>query len=198
MNDEHDTAEHWSQRYLAGTTGWDRGGASPALKHWLEHGDLGPCRLLIPGCGYGHEAVELARLGFDVTALDIAPTPLEKLDRELKAAGLTATLVRSDVLEWQANPAFDAIYEQTCLCALDPAHQRDYASQLRAWLKPGGRLFALFMQTGREGGPPYHCGLDDMRDLFPETLWRWDSQAPKEVPHSPGLFEYATELIKRP
>jgi len=49
-----------------------------------------------------------------------------------------------------ANPqlgawlAFDAIYEQTCLCALYPDRWRQYADQLHRWLAPGGRLYALF------------------------------------------------------
>jgi SAM-dependent methyltransferase len=192
----HDKAHHWNEKYLAGTTGWDRGETSPALHAWLESGELLPGRILIPGCGYGHEAVELARRGFDVTALDIAPAPLKRLEQELKAAGVTATLVQADALDWQADPAFDAIYEQTCLCALDPAHWQAYEAQLHAWLKPGGKFFALFMQTGREGGPPFHCALPDMRALFPEARWHWEGQPHKEVPHPNGLFEYAAVLTR--
>lgn len=196
QNTSHDKARHWNEQYLAGTTGWDRGEASPALKGWLEHGQLQPCRILIPGCGYGHEAVALARRGFDVTALDIAPAPLERLEMELREAGVTANLVQADALDWKAAPAFDAIYEQTCLCALDPAHWAEYEAQLHAWLKPGGKLFALFMQTGRAGGPPYHCALPDMRALFPETRWHWEGQPHKEIPHPNGLYEFTTILTR--
>lgn len=192
----NDTAKQWNEKYLAGTTGWDRGAVSPALTSWLEHGELAPCRILIPGCGYGHEAVELARLGFEVTALDIAPAPLERLEQELKAAGAAATLVHADALEWQVDPAFDAIYEQTCLCALDPDHWLAYEAQLHAWLKPGGKLFALFMQTQREGGPPWHCALPDMRALLPETRWHWEGKPHREVPHPSGMFEYAAVLTR--
>ena len=111
---------HWEEKYRAKTIPWDRGAVSPALLGWIEDGALPPGRILIPGCGRGHEAVELARRGFQVTALDIAPTALEHLAAELAAAGVEAERVCADALTWQPAQPFDAIYEQTCLCALDP------------------------------------------------------------------------------
>jgi SAM-dependent methyltransferase len=186
-----DTPSHWNEKYLAGTIPWDRGEVSPALLHWLETGDLSPCRILVPGCGRGHEATELARRGFEVTALDIAPAALAHLKSELDQVGAQAELVAADALTWQPAHPFDAIYEQTCLCALQPDDWPAYERQLHRWLKLGGKLFALFMQTQREGGPPFHCALPDMRRLFPESRWRWPVQLDREVPHPNGVFEYA-------
>ena len=188
---------HWEEKYRANTIPWDRGGTSPALHDWLATGALVPGRILIPGCGRGHEAVDLARAGFRVTALDIAPTALQHLAAQLEQAGLDADLVCADALSWQPESPFDALYEQTCLCALDPGHWAAYEAQLHRWLRPGGGLFALFMQTGKEGGPPFHCALPDMRTLFPEGRWHWEGQPHKEVPHPNGLFEYATLLTRR-
>lgn len=184
----------WDEKYHTGTPGWDRGGVSPALLHWLNAGMLTPCRILIPGCGHGHEVVELARRGFAVCAVDIAPTPLARLGRRLDEQGLAAQLIQADVLHWQPPAPFDAIYEQTCLCALPPQEWPAYEAQLHRWLRPGGRLFALFMQTGRAGGPPWHCGLGDMHILFPHTHWAWLEAPQREVPHPNGLFEYAAVL----
>ncbi len=193
----HGKARHWDEKYQCGVPPWDRGEVSPALLHWLEAGELLPCRILIPGCGRGHEAVELARRGFAVTALDIAPTPLAHLREALDREDLAGELVQADVLHWQPDAPFDAIYEQTCLCALPPDDWHDYEARLHGWLKPGGRLYALFMQTGREGGPPYHCALTDMHALFPAERWTWVGQAHREVPHPNGLFEYAAVLARR-
>ena len=115
----------------------------------------------------------------------------------LDRAGLSAELVCADALGWHPETPFDAIYEQTCLCALDPTHWPDYERQLHAWLKPGGRLCALFMQTGRAGGPPHHCALPDMRALFREDMWTWTEQPHKQVPHPDGIFEYTAVLARR-
>ena len=190
-------SRRWDEKYRTGLPGWDRQGASPALLHWLETGALTACRILIPGCGHGYEVLELARRGFEVWGLDIAPTPLARLKARLAEAGLAAHLVQADALAWQPEHPFDAIYEQTCLCALAPEEWPAYAAQLYRWIKPGGLMFALFMQTGRPGGPPYHCDPGEMLTLLPSERWEWVEPPHREVPHPNGLFEYAAVLRRR-
>jgi len=187
----------WEKRYQSGDTGWDRGGVSPALEQWLAKDMLKPCRILIPGCGRGHEVVQLARRGFSVTAIDIAPSATRHLERELAATGLNADVICGDLFEFETELLFDAVYEQTCLCAIDPGHRPAYEHQLHAWLKPGGMLFALLMQTGQTGGPPFHCDLLAMRHLFPDTRWAWPENEPLFVPRRNGRFELGYRLIRQ-
>lgn len=195
--------ENWAQLYNEGRTGWDRGEASPVLDGWLAAPTEGLRRILVPGCGRGYEVVELAKRGFEVTALDLVDLPLESLRAALTAAGVSATVERGDIFEWQARQPFDAVYEQTCLCAIDPGLRRAYERRIGRWLRPSGRLFALFMQTGRTGGPPFDCPMGAMRDLFAEAGWAWPSMAPAEDPirridHPTGLHELAMILRRRP
>ncbi len=187
----------WEQRYHAGQTAWDRGAASPALEHWLDAGLVPRGRVLVPGCGHGHEVAELVRAGCHITAVDIAAQPVIRLTGQLTELGLHANVVQADLLHWQPAEPFDAVYEQTCLCALDPGHWAEYERCLRDWLLPGGRLLALFMQTGRAGGPPFDCPLPDMRALFDEVNWLWPTEPPLEVPHPNGLVEMGYALSRR-
>jgi methyl halide transferase len=189
--------EDWEDRYRQGRTGWDRGSVSPALLHWLDAGLIPQGRVLVPGCGHGHEVEALVRAGCQITAVDIAPTPVLRLMARLADAGLNACVVQADLLRWTPAEPFDAIYEQTCLCALDPADWLEYARRLAGWLSPGGRLFALFMQTGKEGGPPYHCAMPAMRELFADDDWQWPASHPFEIPHPTGLTEVACVLTRR-
>jgi SAM-dependent methyltransferase len=189
--------EEWEARYQLGLTGWDRGAVSPALEHWLAVGYLEPCHILVPGCGHGYEVLALARRTFSVTAVDISPMALTALDGMLDQAGVSAEVVHADLLEWMPGQPFDAVYEQTALCALLPDTWAEYARRLRAWLKPGGRLFALFMQSGRPGGPPFHCDLNDMRRLFSDADWLWPNAPPLDVPHPTGLRELGFALTSR-
>lgn len=193
-----DPAGFWEDRYRAANTPWDRGGTSPALLQWLDAGELAPCRVLVPGCGRGYEVLELARRGFEVVALDVAPSAVRHLRMELAREGLAAQVLEADVLTWRPDQPFDAIYEQTCLCALPPRTWQAYAVQLRQWLKPDGRLFALFMQTGKEGGPPYHCDPGAMRMLFADDAWEWSGLPFCEIPHPAGIHELSTVLRRRP
>lgn len=195
------TSEHarnaWEARYQSGHTGWDRGGVSPALGHWLDSEALTPCRILVPGCGRGYEVVELARRGFTVTGVDIAPAAIQALTQRLVETRLEATVIQADLLDWAPLCPFEAVYEQTSLCALEPSLWPDYAARLHCWLVPQGRLYALFMQTGKPGGPPYHCALSDMQALFPAARWRWSAAPPLSVPHPAGFHELGTLLISQ-
>jgi SAM-dependent methyltransferase len=187
----------WESRYRTGATGWDRGGVSPALAGWLARDELPQGRVLVPGCGHGYEVLALAEAGHYVTAVDIAAPAVMSLMGQLTDAGLHAKVIQADLLNWTPAEPFDAIYEQTCLCALHPEQWQAYAERLAGWLVPGGKLFALFMQTGRVGGPPYHCEMADMRELFPDSLWIWPEQSSTEVAHPNGLHELAHVLIRR-
>jgi SAM-dependent methyltransferase len=190
--------EHeWEGRYRAGSTGWDRGAVSPALSHWLDAGLLRSGPVLVPGCGHGHEVLALARAGLQVTAVDIAPTPVASLRQTLTAAGAKAQVVQADILDWEPGQRFAAVYEQTFICALDPRDWPAYEVRLRRWLQPGGRVLALFMQTGRPGGPPYHCEVSEMRRLFAPEHWLWSLDAPLEVSHPTGMQEIGHVLALR-
>lgn len=191
-----ESADTWEGRYQAGTTGWDRGKASPALHYWLETANIAPCRILLPGCGNGYEALTLAAAGFDVVAVDIAPSPVNTLKQLLADADLSAEVIQADLLDWQPDTLFDAVYEQTCLCALNPELWAQYGAQLHRWLSADGQILTQFMQTNKDGGPPFHCDLDQMRELFPASRWQWhDTQEKVEHP-SVGLYEHLFRLVK--
>lgn len=196
MTDDGARRAEWEGRYEAGRTQWDRGEASPAARAWLAVGAVPKGRVLVPGCGNGHEIHELVRYGCEVTAVDIASQPVARLRAELEASGLSADVVQADLLEWQPDAPFDAIYEQTCLCALDPIYWPAYEMRLSTWLKPGGSLFALFMQVGEDGGPPFDCAIPRMQELFDPARWQWPDEFGR-IPHPNGLHEEAVALVRR-
>jgi len=114
------TTDFWQQRFDNNETGWDRGSPSPQLLAWLDSGGLLPCHIAVPGCGTGWEVVELARRGFEVTGIDYTAAAVAKTRALLQAQGLVAEVIQADVLSYQPPHPFDAIYEQTCLCAIHP------------------------------------------------------------------------------
>lgn len=186
----------WDERYARQDTPWDRGAASPFLSVCLERLEPG-CSILVPGCGVGHEVVALAGLGFRVTGLDVSKLALATCRNSLEKAGTRADVIQADVLEWQAPQAFDAVYEQTCLCALDPANWELYAEKLSGWVRPEGRLFAAFMQTGAPGGPPFDCPIPQMEQLFPHPVWNWSEQPPVRIDRGTKPYELGYILSRR-
>ena len=186
----------WENRYQQRKTGWDRGEVSSNLLYWIESELLQPCRILIPGCGNGYEVLALAEKGFDVVAIDIAPTPVENIRKALDAKKLTADIIQADFFTWNTEKPFDAIYEQTSLCALNPEQWVSYEKSLYHWLKPEGKLFAQFMQTNVEGGPPFHCDISIMSELFITQRWQWSEQHETQVVHSENKYEKTFLLEK--
>lgn len=186
----------WDECYRDGRWPWQREGLNPAFQTWLEDGRFAGKRVLIPGCGGSTEGLELAKSGADVTLLDLSDTAIAMQRKRFDEAGVSATLQVGNVLTWSAEHPFDVIYEQTCLCALEPSDRAAYVANLAHWLAPTGTLLALFMHTNREGGPPFHCPLADMRELFGDAVWRWPDSPYLHVPHSPGLFEVGVTLTR--
>ncbi len=181
--------QSWNQRYLEGNFPWDLGGPAPSLVALAENGKLPFVpggRILVPGCGRGHDVLYLASLGYDALGLDFAPKALEFGRSEAASRGLeTARFVQGDFF----NPpeellgAFDGLYELTCYCAIEPSERDRFAKSSAAILKEGGLLLSLlFPLEEREGGPPYGVSVQDLQQRHEaEGFTRvrdWEPQSP--------------------
>ena len=164
-------AEYWENRYENGDTGWDLGEVSPPLKAYFdqiaEH-ESGK-KILIPGAGYGYEAVYLWKKGFiDVTMLDMSETAFAKAKKEHPNLP-KAWFCIQDFFDHQES--YDLIIEQTFFCALNPDLRHAYAKKMHDLLKPGGKLIGLFFDKnfGRTE-PPYGGSRTEYQKLF-ETIF---------------------------
>ena len=198
------TIAFWQERFDSATTPWDRGEAGPQLSRWLGSTIAQGDEVLVPGCGSGWDVAALAAFGARVTGLDYTPAAVGKSRALIASRTLDADIVEADVLVWSPLAPVDAVYEQTCLCALHPDHWTTYAAQLHRWLKPGGVLCAMFMNKVRPGaadglveGPPYHCDINAMRALFRSTQWDWPKPPYESTPHSIGAFELGVVLRRK-
>ena len=101
MNDSHDSAAFWETHYQGLDAQW---GTSPNKILAGLVTDLAPTpgTALDLGCGHGGDALWLARLGWEVTAVDIAPTALDRVTEGAEAAGVAA-LVHPQLHDLAAN-----------------------------------------------------------------------------------------------
>jgi SAM-dependent methyltransferase len=173
---EVSSPEFWQGLYRAGQDGWELGEPAPALAAWLEGGgafaagEAGrPARVAVPGCGRGHDARLLARLGYRVWGVDFAPAAIAQAGALAEADGLAVHFEQRDVFTLPRDRAgfFDGIWEYTCFCAIDPARREEYVAALHAALRPGGLLLACFYPL-REGtdGPPFPVAADEIERLL--------------------------------
>ena len=85
INEDRD----WEALYQANDTFWDHGVASPGLVDYLAANPaLPPGQTLVPGCGSGHDARALAKAGWSVTGLDLAPSSVPLAKRLADEEGL--------------------------------------------------------------------------------------------------------------
>jgi SAM-dependent methyltransferase len=159
----------WNARYVAGDTPWDKGAAHPALLAWLDKNRV-TGRVLVPGCGAGHDVRALAGQGAScVVGLDIAPMAL-RLARSFPKVG-NESYAEADFLAGDAIApgAFDVLFEHTCYCAIPPQRWADYARAASLALVPGGLLVAVFFTNPENPdphAPPFRSDMAEIRSLF--------------------------------
>lgn len=141
-------------------------GIAPSLLNWLAESTAKPGRVLLPGCGYGHDAALFAEHGFDVVAVDFAPLAIERAKQLHAGARVDWRCVDIFELPRTEAGAFDYFYEYTSLVAIPPARRPDYAKLAHELLKPGGLLIGCFYNHGREGGPPFDVTREEVESLF--------------------------------
>ncbi len=175
----------WEHRYRSGDTPWEKGSAHPALTAWLARNSF-TGRILVPGCGSGHDVRTLAATGAEVIGFDLAPSAVEAALRFPRVG--RESYVQGDFFappeEWTGT--FDGIFEHTCFCAIAPDRRSDYAASVAKLLKPGGRLLAIFyLDPGHDGdGPPYGCSPGELEKLFSPQLRLIEQQI--DLPTHPG------------
>lgn len=150
---EHLSERFWKERYDNNQTGWDLGEISPPIKAYFDQIEDKSIKILIPGCGNGHEAEFLHQNGFkNVNVIDFAEYPLNQL-RERNPNFPKEHVFTGDFFEHEGE--YDLIVEQTLFCAINPEMRADYAKNIKRLLKPSGKLIGLLFDTEFDGGPPY-------------------------------------------
>jgi SAM-dependent methyltransferase len=165
--------EFWNSRYQAGKTPWDLGRAPADLagffKRFARDGAApARTRVLVPGCGFGHEVKAFAEAGFDFTAVDVAPAAVERT-RQLVGPRLAERVVLGDFFTADFSPgSFDLIYERFFLAALPPAQRDAYRDRMAYLLKYGGALAGCFyyQKPSAAGGPPFGLAWGEADELF--------------------------------
>ena len=159
--------DYWNRIYEdEGRPGWDMDGATPLVQELLKLAlplGLRPgCELVVPGCGYGHDAAELATQGFAVTGLDFAPLAIEGA---VHRYGDRVLWSQADWFTTQMGP-WDAIFDHTCFVAMDPLRRPAYAEACAHHLRPGGFwLAALFHDVNGRPGPPHAIEQAELRRI---------------------------------
>jgi len=147
----------WDRRYRGkGRAPWDSGKPDGKLMAAVEAGTLKPGRAVVLGCGSGTNAIYLASKGFDVTALDVAPTALTIAGTKADKAKVTVRWLVADVLAPPEMKPFDVIFDRGCYHGVRRVSATGYVKTADTLSRPGTMMLILAGNANetRHYGPP--------------------------------------------
>jgi 2-polyprenyl-3-methyl-5-hydroxy-6-metoxy-1,4-benzoquinol methylase len=123
------------------------------------------------GTGPGTQAIQLAQLGFDVTAVDISESAIRRARDTAADSGLAITWQQDDILATRLAGQFDLIFDRGCFHVLPAERRQEYISTVAGLLKPGAYFFLKCfsqLQPGTDG--PHRFTPEQIRELFGRHL----------------------------
>src|SRR5262245_51401309 len=133
-------------KYGAQVESYDRMAHEATYGEWLGHlQGVVPARgsILVAGSGAGSEAIQLARAGYRVTALDVLDEMVRRARRNAAAAGVDLEFVRCDMADLDLpGRTFDGIYVTPLVYSFVPGRERRVRSlrRLGRHLRPGAAV----------------------------------------------------------
>jgi SAM-dependent methyltransferase len=159
----------WELAYQQNDTPWDKGAPSPGLVDFLAKEPISG-RVLVPGCGLGHDVRALAAAADEVLGIDLAPSAVAAAEAQPRVGNERYEAHDLFALPESWQRQFDWVWEHTCFCAIDPAQRAAYVEAVGGALKPGGRLLAMFyLDPGHDSpddGPPFGVSIPELDRLF--------------------------------
>lgn len=151
MITSHNLDRDWNARYAAGELPWDSGLPSRELANVLQEYEIPPGRALELGCGTGTNAIWLAQLGFDVTAVDVAPNALRIARDKATTAGVAVTWIEADAQNFgSGREPFDFVFDRGCYHCCRRTDLQGYVHTLKNVTHIGTKFLCLCGNIGEQ------------------------------------------------
>jgi 2-polyprenyl-3-methyl-5-hydroxy-6-metoxy-1,4-benzoquinol methylase len=157
MSETDERLALWDGRYKEGNLPWNTEKPSTELVKFLESGRIRSGTAVDLGCGFGTNAIYLARQGFTVTGADLSPTAIEGARERAERAGVKADFRVADLT---ADPdlggPYDLLFDRGVYHILRNVDLAAYLRALEKASRPGSLYLCLTgnAKEEREFGPP--------------------------------------------
>ncbi|GFZ29995.1 methyltransferase [Clostridium zeae] len=106
------------------------------LKRYFASGVIAPKNVLELGCGEGRNAVYMAKLGSEITAVDLSESAIANARIFAENNNCSVNFICKSIFELD-NKEYDFIYDSGCFHHLPPHRRISYVELLRNSLKQG-------------------------------------------------------------
>ena len=169
-----DTPEYWDNRYISGESAWDLKTPTPIFSDILkENKIIQPGKLIILGAGKGYNAIEAAKFGYKVTAIEFSKSAVDFGKSLADNEKIKVKFFAEDFFELSEShfENYDAVFDYVTYCAINPERRDEYAKLVASLLKPGGKfVIILFPVEERPGGPPFAVNQKEAEEYFSKYL----------------------------
>ncbi len=171
----------WEKAYQKGVTPWDKGFASPPLTQWLQ-GHILNGKVLVLGCGLGHDVRLFSKNSARVTGIDISHTAINEAKKIPVLNNESYKVADFFNLDSSYNQSFDWVVEHTFFCAITPDLRYSYVKNLVKVLRPKGFFLAVFFLKDSDdsnlNGPPYKIDRKAVEEYFGNDFYLREAYIP--------------------
>ncbi len=126
-------------------------------------------KVLDLGCGDGRNSLYAATRGFDVTAIDISESGINKTQQIAEDSGLSIQAKVQDMRLFKSEPLFDVVISHGCLHLISREEWTDVIRNIKKSTKPGGyNIVVVFTDKipPSEDMAPFTKGLFKEDELY--------------------------------
>lgn len=151
------------------------------LVELIKNENIKQYKIVDIGCGAGNYAIYFAKLGFDVSGIDISQKAIEIARENVKNKGVKSNFFVADVIEnlSEIKETFDLAYDWEFLHHIYPDFRQKYVKNLYSLLNPEGKYISVcfsekdpqFGGSGKYRKTPlgtilYFSSEDELKELF--------------------------------
>lgn len=143
------------------------------------------------GCGQGRDSIPIAKMGYDVIAVDHSKVGIEALKRTALAAGVKIDAVVWDVYSYSIEERVDIVLLDSMLHFYknDVKKESEFVKRILKELKQGG-VFINFIIKGKKRE-------DIIKNLINESEFQWDMLSEKYVDYPEVSAKYHMIAVKK-
>lgn len=157
------------------------------------------------GCGEGRNALFLAQHGCEVTAVDISPSGIEKVNIAAKALGVEIRTIVCDLNDYVVDDKYDVVLAHTSLHFLSRKSWRKLLSDLKESTNPNGfHSLTVFLSTPKypipeeimAAGHKLSFAIGELKEFYNNwEIIRYDSYLKQDQHPGIDIHSHYTEKI---